>query len=60
LKAIAKEAKRDAKRCLGKYKKGHTDDEEEEEEAEEAEEDSNGAGGPKTKKTKKLTAEEVN
>jgi hypothetical protein len=57
LKAIAKEAKRDAKRRLGKYKKGHTDDEEEEEEAEEY---SNGAGGPKTKKTKKLTAEEVN
>ena len=57
LKAIAKEAKRDAKRCLGKYEKGHTDDEEEEEEAEE---DSDGAGGPKTKKTKKLIAEEVN
>jgi hypothetical protein len=60
LKAIAKEAKRDAKRGLGKYKKGHTDDEEEEEEAEEAEEDSDGVSGPKTKKTKKLTAEEVN
>jgi hypothetical protein len=60
LKAIAKEAKRDAKRCLGKYQKGHTDDEEEEESEEESEEDSNGAGGPKMKKTKKLTAEEVN
>jgi hypothetical protein len=60
LKAIAKEAKRDAKRRLGKYQKGHTDDEEEEESEEESEEDSDGAGGPKMKKTKKLTAEEVN
>jgi hypothetical protein len=60
LKAIAKEAKRDTKRCLGKYQKGHTDDEEEEESEEESEEDSNGAGGPKMEKTKKLTAEEVN
>lgn len=54
-KALEKEAKRDAKKRDGKYKKGNTDDEEEDEEDE-----SHGAGGPRTKKTKKLSAEEVN